>query len=311
MLALKETVSANEVHLFNLSSVILGEKISFELTSETYTGVTINFTLESERFKIHPNYSVSVHLFKSSFFSQKDIVDLRVEGLTKNKGKLGYFFRLDALFEKDTLQINEHTFSYAYYAIEHLFSNGINLQTKEVELNTSEFKITDFFDEDTIILVLCNEYCSSINNFSLSNYLAQLFLNGFISFSKAVRISLFNQTSIVQSNYDAFKTIVRSDGVFVLRIPSANSLIIGDDFVAHLFQNLLQQKNDPTTRFIIIYQVIEIFISKIFHLKIQSKVCDNLNNLTSIQLKDFLSDIQKEKFRITSLLNSYARPSAD
>ena len=46
-----------------------------------------------------------------------------------------------------------------------------------------------------------------------------------------------------------------------------------------------------------------------FHLKVQTKVCANLNSLTSFQLKEFLGDIQKEKSRIVALFNDFARPS--
>ena len=310
MLILKEDIPSVETHNFKLSSVGIDNKITFELTSETYEGVDIKFTLESQIHKVFSAYSVSVHLFKNSHFSQKDIIDLRVDGFIQRKGQVGYLFRLDALFEPDALQLNEHTFSYAYYALEKIFSEEISFQTKTIELKTNEFRIADFFDEDTIILVLCNEYISRINNFSIDNYLASLYLNGFINFNKNIEIEHFNNASIIESNYANVKKVFRNDGVFVLRVPQANTVLAGENFVYHLFLNLIQKKTDPITRFIMLYQIVEIFISKIFHLKVQSKICNDLSNLTNIQLRDFLSDIQKEKTRIKALLNEYARPTS-
>ena len=309
MLVLKEGISSKESHSFKLVSVGLENKITFELASDTYNDVKIKFTLESPIYKIFTGYSVSVHLFKNLHFSQKDIIDLRLDGLDSRKGQIGYIFRLDALFEPDALQLNEHTYSYAYYALERIFSDEIRIQTKTIEISADLLSISDFFDEDTIVLVLCNEYTASIINFSVNNYLASLYLNGFIIFNNTTEIELFNTVSIIETNYNNVKKISRNDGVFVLRIPQTNPIIAGENFVSHLFQNLIQKKTDSITRFIMLYQIIEIFISKIFHLKVQSEICNNLNALTSFQLKEFLSDIQKEKTRIKALFNSYATPT--
>lgn len=310
MLLIKDTLPSTDVHQFILSSVLIGDNISFELTSETYAGVNLNFTLEYPKTKIPSGYSVTVHLFKNKHFSQKDIVDLRVNEIPGNSGKVGYFFRLDSLFEKDILQLNSHIYPYAYYAIEHIFSAETSLQTKTYELNSNPPVISDFFDDDTIILVICNEYSNVINDFTLSNYLAPLFLNGFVKFENTKGIDVFNENDLIKTNFNGIKNIARPDGAYVLRLTSPIDLLAKETFIPYLYEYLLQYKNDSITRFITLYQIIEISISKIFHLKVQTKVCTNLNSLTSFKLKEFLGDIQKEKTRIVSLFNDYARPSA-
>lgn len=309
MLLIKDSLPSTGVHQFSLSNVLIDNKISFILTSETYSGVNINFTLEYPKSKIFSDYSVSVHLFKNKHFSQKDIIDLRVKEIAANSGKIGYFFRLDALFEKDILQLNPHIYPYAYYAIEHLLSSNVNLQTKTYELNSNPPSITDFFDDDTIILVICNEYANVINDFTITNYLAPLFLNGFVKFENTIAIDIFNDSDLIKDNFNGIKGIKRPDGAFVLKLNSPIELLAKETFIPYLFQHLIQYKNDTITRFITLYQIVEISISKIFHLKVQTKVCNNLNNLTSIQLKDFLGDIQKEKTRIVALFNEFARPT--
>lgn len=310
MLLIKDTLPSTDTHQFKLSSVLIEDCISFSLTSETYVGVDINFTLEYPKTKIPTGYSVTVHLFKNKHFSQKDIIDLRVNELLGNSGKMGYFFRLDALFEKDVLQLNPHIYPYAYFAMEHLFSSETSLQTKTYELNSNPPLITDFFDEDTIILVICNEYANVINNFTISNYLAPLFLNGFVKFENTKGIDVFNENDLIKINFEGIKNIARPDGAYVLRLTSPIEMLTKETFIPYLYQYLLQYKSDSITRFITLYQIIEISISKIFHLKVESKVCANLNSLTSFQLKKFLGDIQKEKTRIDALFNEYARPSA-
>lgn len=310
MLQIKESLLSTETHQFKLSSVSIDDYVSFSLTSETYAGVDINFTLEYPKANIPSGYSVTVHLFKNKHFSQKDIIDFRLNELVANSGKAGYFFRLDALFEKDILQLNPHIYPYAYYAIEHLFSSETNLQTKTYELNSTPPVISDFFDEDTIILVICNEYANVINDFTISNYLAPLFLHGFVKFENTKGIDVFNENELIKNNFDGIKNIVRPNGAYVLRLTSPIELLIKETFIPYLYQYLLQSKSDTITRFITLYQIIEISISKIFHLKVQTKVCNNLNSLTSIQLKKFLGEIQQEKTRIVALFNDFARPSA-
>ena len=309
MLLIKDSIPSTDVHQFKLTKVNLDDKISFELTSETYPGVTINFTLEYSKCKIPTGYSVSVHLFKNKFFSQKDIIDLRLKEIKNTNGKVGYFFRLDALFEKDVLEINQHTYPYAYYALEHIFSSDVSYQTRDVEFLSNPLNITDFFDEDTIVLVLCNEYINEVNTFSIDNYLAPLFLKGFIKFDSSNRVEIFNEIDLIEDSISELKKILRPDGVFVLRLKSPIELLTNESFITYLYQNLLLHKNETITRFIILYQIIEISISKIFHIKVQSKVCDKIGTLTSLQLKKFLSEIQTEKNRIVSLLNEFSRPT--
>jgi hypothetical protein len=220
MLLVTDILPSTDIHQFKLSCILIDDKISFELTSETYAGVSINFTLEYPKVKIPTGYSVSIHLFKNKHFSQKDIIDLRVKEISSNKGKIGYFFRLDALFEKDVLQLNSHTYPYAYYAIEHLFLSETTLQTKTYELNSDPPLISDFFDEDIIILAICNEYTNVVNDFTISNYLAPLFLNGFVKLENTKGIDVFNENGLIKNNFDEIKNISRSDGVYILKITS-------------------------------------------------------------------------------------------
>lgn len=305
MLVVKEETSESQIHTFTLSSVnTAAGKLSFALTSETYLGASIDFALESKIFDLPAGYSVNVHLFKNTFFKEKEIVSLRHDGLPKKNQRIGYFFRLDALFEQDTLEINQHTFPFAYYALEYIFSEGVELQTKDV-VYISNHKITDFFDDDTIILVLCNELCNPIINFSIENYLAQFFLKGFITYSKQTKIDAVNTTKIVESNYDE---MIKPNPYGVLRILQPSPLLIAENFISNLFQNLIQRNNDPVTRFVMLYQIIEICISKILHLRIQSEICNQLNTLSGYKLKEFLNEISKEKTRINYLFNTYSIP---
>lgn len=310
MLEIKESAPSETRHSFQLTEVGTDQEITFTLTSDTYPDVTIDFPLASPKFRIHRGYTVSVHLFKNAFFTQNDVFNLRINGLQANQGRAGYFFRLDALFEQNALQLNRHNYSYAYYAVEHLLSAGTHFQSKEYELTSVPPEITDFFDEDTIVLVLCNEHCNGIAHFSIDNYLPQLYLNGFIPFDRSTSIAVFNDSALIEDNFNEAKKIPDSNGDSVLRIEAANAELTRETFTTYLFRNLIQKNNEPVTRFILLYQVIEILISRVLHLEIQEQVCNNITSLTGFALKNLLSDVQKESNRIKWLMNVYARPEA-
>lgn len=308
MLILKEKGEDSTTHNFILNKVVASDVNTFELTSTTLA-LTLPFTLEAPISDIPPGYSVTVHLFKNTFHKQQDIIDLRVDGLTKHNGKIGYFFRLDALFEKNFLQINEHIYPYAYLGLKYIFSQLTTLQTKDVEVSPDYYEISHFFDDRTIILVLCNEYCANIPDFNIDNYLAQLFLYGFVSLTKDNPITSINDVTFIENKYNSLKPNSPGSAVHVLRIPKANSFASDEAYITHLFKNLVQQQVDPITRFIMMYQVIEIFISKLFHYEIQNHVCANLNTLDSHKLKDLMRDLQTQKTIINSLFSKYSRPS--
>lgn len=308
MLIVKDTALSDTSHNFIATQVAIEDKITFILKSDTYSGVEFNFTLASAKNKIYKGFSVSVHLFKNQYFSQRDIVDLRLSEISNRSGKVGYFFRLDSLLEDDILELNEHTFTYAYYALDKLFSNEISIQTKDYVYDGGIPSITDFFDGDTIILVICNEYSSDVENFKINNYLPSLFTKGFIKFDKEKSIEVFNNSNLITENFNNLKGLDRPDGAFILRSTSIAKELKNETYINHLFTNLLYNDIDVTSKFIILYQIIEICISKVFFVEIQQKICYEFSDLSSLKLKKILGDIQKEEPRIKKLLNKYARP---
>jgi len=308
MLVLVEKNSGIE-HEFLLTSLRIGANVSFELTSVTLPGLDLNFTLQIPHTPLPIGYTVTVHLFKNPFHLQAEIVDLRIRGLADNSGKVGYFFRLDALFDPHILQQNRNTYPYAYYAIEYLFSKGIAFQTKTPLVDSVQYSITDFFDEDTIILVLCEQYCEKIPEFNIQNYLANIFLFGFTSFSAQKPIERINLHHFIDSKYSGIKTIVRPDGVYVMRIEAANEVLKGDSYITHVFASLIQKEMDYVTRFLMLYQIIEIFISKVLPYEIRTKVCGNLSIVTPSKLKEELNDLTNASNIITSIFHHYARPT--
>lgn len=308
MLILKERTENTE-HKFQLTSIGIGNNITFALTSETYSDFDVSFEMQIPHNKLPIGYTVSVFLFKNSLYSQIETVDLRISGLAANSGKVGYFFRLDALFEPAILQKNMNTYPYAYYAMEHIFSKDSAIQTRVPYIDSRNYKITDFFDDDTIILVLCNEYCSNINNFDLYNYLPNLFNYGFILYGNDRPVEVINKHTFISTKYASIKSIVRPDGVYVLRIESANEVLAGESYITHVFSTLIQKDMDYVTRFLMLYQIIEVLISKVLPYEIQNSVCNNLATFTPSKLKENLNELTNASNIINSIFHNYAKPT--
>jgi hypothetical protein len=312
MLILQD-VNEKTQHEFILSSVdLVGQQERFKLTSATYPELEVCFILGSPRQLLPVGYSVTVYLFKNPFHVQSQIIDLRISDRIPGNGKVGYMFNLEALFTLGSLQLDPHRYCYAYFGAEYVFKNMANLQTKEVGIKAEPYLITDFFDDDTIVLVLCNEYCSEINAFSLNNYLANLFLNGFLLLSKINSIEIENNHVYLQTNYERFTTTnpPSQTGVYVLRLERAKLAISSEAYIVHLFSSLIQKKFDQVTRFLMLYQVVEIFLPKIIHLEVGQRLCKNLTGVNSEKIKDLVVGLTKHSELITALLSRHAVPSA-
>jgi len=311
MLLLQDANDKTE-HEFVLNSVSpSGQQQVFKLICPTYLGLEIQFTLEPPSHVLPQGYTVSVHLFKNPFHIQSQITDLRTSDRVMGNGKIGYMFNLEALFTPGALQLDSHRYCYAYFGVQYLFQNASTLQTKDALIKADPYAISDFFDDNTIILVLCNEFCSEVNAFNLNNYLPNLFLNGFKLFSKSNLIEIENDHDYLKTNYKSYTTpnVSNVNGVYPLRLEKAKISISSEAYVVHLFTNLIQKKFDQVTRFLMFYQVIEIFMPKMIHLEVSQRLCNNLNSLNTDKIKDLVTGLTKHSELITALLARHAIPS--
>lgn len=308
MLVLTDGVTRDE-HQFFLSDIIQGTPAKFEIKSHTYPDLVVDFSMLPQNHPIPNGYTVTVHLFKNYFHLQQEVIDLRVRGLMENGGRIGYFFRLDALFEKDAVQLDAYTYCYAYYALQQIFSSPESYQAKLVELSGKKYEITDFFDEDTILLVLCNEHCQLIPGFSINNYLTELFLHGFLPFSMNNPIQTVNKHSHIEGKYNFLKSTVNPKGKYSLRLKKPNEVLYGESYITHVFGSLIQKKMEQVTRFIMLYQIIEIMVSKVLPYAIRDNVCAKLTTFNTKKLKEVMGELDNHSAMIVSLFNTYSHPN--
>lgn len=208
--------------------------------------------------------------------------------------RLGWIFPIQALLS-DEHDYAENSFflKYAYTAIYLLLENV----DEENKRNSSEIlRITDFYSEDAIILVLCKSNCNLINGFCYEDYIVDLFRYGY----SCVPYSTIGEKDVYEG-----KRINKGKRINIRRI-SKN--VKERDFTLEVFKSLLVQTNLlPFAKFHMLYQIVELLIGDIFSHEFtdfSKKISEDGNDL--FDLKDELQRIAGEKYRVKRLFNEYS-----
>ena len=203
--------------------------------------------------------------------------------------RLGWIFPVQALLsDEHDYADNIFFLRYAYVAI-YLLLNSISEENKR---NISEaVKISDFFSEDSIILVLCVSKCNMISNFAIENYVVDLFRYGY---------------SYTPYDYDINRVIQANVRINLRRVSDD---IKDKNFITEVFQRLLVQTNRlPLAKFHMLYQIVELLIAEIFSYEFSKFIGEmsfDTNNL--FDLKDELQKMTGERYRVQKLFNTYSQ----
>ena len=302
MLKVKEGNGSALEHDFVLNDPVAGNPYRFTLSSGTYPDVTIDLDVPTSNTDPPTFGSAQVYFFKNAYYLPKDIVELRLSEIAANNGLVGYFFRLDSIFDSGAITLDEHTFPYVYRGLENILgANNLyqQLMPDYVDLlNLYEH----FFTQETIVLILNNDLLAAHPTFNIINYLPDLYKYGFLLDSNdAGKIKQFNNHPLVSTNYRALSGQASTPGVFFLRIQSTKASLITESYFGHLFMTLVSNKNDEVTRFVMAYQVFEILIDKVLHYLLSSTVCPVAHANNGHSLKKLLRSVAEEEYRITQL----------
>lgn len=201
---------------------------------------------------------------------------------------LGWMFPVQALVS-DHHAYAENIFflKYAYVAT-YLLLDRISETDKK---SSREFlDLTDFYPEDTILLVMCKSNCSTIARFSIWDYVADLYLYGY---------------SFTADQMGAAKDVSVAKKIYLRRISED---VKDKIFIIEIFKSLLVQTGFlPLAKFHMLYQIIELLIGDIFSyefIDLNQKIRQDTNNL--FDLKNDLLEIAGEKYRVNKLFHKYA-----
>lgn len=305
VLRIHDNYDPNTFFEFRLSNVEFQNAWIYTLNSENMQHFELKFILPQKFDSFHDGYSTSVYLIKNKFFAQKDVVEIRVNELSANNGRIGYIVQLNSIFDEKIISVNKHLFSFLYYAIGNIFYNLDFKQTKNPSFSKTTFEITDFFDEDVLIFITCDQDTNQISNFKIDSYLPSLYQHGFYIINELIPTTYYNTSSRVRDNYSHVLNNQNKAGYNSLKLEKVSDKIANEDYLYGIFNKQLLKKSDQETRFLILYQIVEILISKILTNELTKKVCGLTIPLEAFKLKSAIEEEVRESARISHLFNSY------
>lgn len=216
-------------------------------------------------------------LYKTNF-SENDIYQVYERNLND---RIGWIFPIIAIASiNHTFSSNIHFKRYAYVAYSILVANSTD-------------DITEFH-ENTMILILCKNKLASLQNFNIKDYLPSLFQYGYL-------------TKNIADLNSSFKSI----GSFKIEIQSISEDLKQEDYSYELFNDLIFEKH-PLVKFHVLYQNIELLISKILlnEINLLSKNIE-LKKVYTRDIGRKLENFVAENKRISKLLTEYCSPTDD
>jgi len=216
--------------------------------------------------------------------SENSIFQVMVE----NNIRIGWIFQIQALLSKEHDYANDKYFLKYAYVASYILLNKI--ASRDKNKLQDEINICDYYDTELNVLVLDKENCSKIGNFSLDDYIVDLFKFGYS----------INGVGNLLSN------IERPNKKRVLHKQSAELNKIA--YIKILFNDILSQEQESFARFHTLYQIVELLIAIIFDNDFKGFVsalnCDTENLFDK---RDELSSMTSEKGRIKKLFNQYVK----
>ena len=298
-LKIKDEIS--DIH-YSLTEVIPNrndEQLYFELSDvQNNIKIFIDYvlTLDSE----YKPEDYSLFILKSWVLDKEnDIFQVFDKEFYKepNRVRLGWIFPIQALLSNEHQYAdNKHFLKYAYVAFLKLLKNQEEYTTFNPLFSkiTNNYKLTDFYGEDIIILVLCNSPLQKIDNFQVDNYITSLYSYGYYFCQPIENLKEIDTRS--DSENPTGKNLI---------LQKNSSCLQKEDYVYRLFKDLLKNEEHHLVKFYLLYQVIELIIQIVFERKILEEIKNFNNNPDKNirKLKEKIDNISTEKKRVSILIN--------
>jgi hypothetical protein len=309
-LSISKDVGSNETDEFRLTEFEFAENNYFILsnTNDANEKIRIEFPFKCEN--IAAPYSATIYLFKNSHISQNDVIELRISDSINGNGRVGYIFTLAALLDKENSPFNEHSFPFAYYGFEKLVEGMTNCKPLLPSEKKEEYKLSDFYKEDVTCVVLCNENTQRETEFNFDNYLYSLYKYGFIYLENQEKDLISNNLSFIKANFNSIKENSHA-GRQALKISKTKIDLAKEIYLTILIQSLISDQIHYLAQFHIHYQVFEILIDEILKNELILQVCSTTEELPGFKLKEKVSKIATDGYRISKLLSKYSNINND
>jgi hypothetical protein len=253
-----------------------------------------------KKFKINEGDFI-IYLFHKDNFAANDIYQVKV-----SKIRMGWLFPIDSLLTADhDYADNEHFLPYSENAYKKLLRADNDLQLITPNLNEHEKgKLEDFYGSNTIVLILYKPFLKKYETahgrpFSLEEYLVYLYSLGFLHITSENRDQIrFYKPIELDTDRMEQRTI---------NLKPISSLLLPDcDFINMVFLGPLKFENHYVVRFHLLYQIIELLISKIFELEFKELMPEFAATTQIYESREKLNNLVNEKGRINRLFSNYS-----
>lgn len=280
---------------------------------EAFLRVSLNFDVQADispQFLTLQGDQEDLFLLKNQFASQTDVVSFRVFEKSGTNDTLGYIYTLsrflDADLEDDTQILNVYIKTAVFRGLLKLVLNEASIAAKTPDyIVGGEYLLSDFFDENLILLVIPTMFSTQVPNFAFKEqYLAPLYRFGYYGvFDLSISEYELNDSDFIRSNYASIEDDT-SRSFKILKVRSTPNSICNESYFSVLYTSLIAKKTNVIIRFYFIYQVIEILSDFILKKEIIRYVNEYADNTTGFKLKEKLSKFGTEQYRISRLFTS-------
>ncbi len=275
----------------------MNEYVEYLSDNKSFKYDNLEVKCPNDLIKVNSN-NYKIFLFKNYHLgnSQNDIWEIKLTSSNITCGFLLPITRLDdselilsdeTVSEKTIQSINK----YKYACYELLLKNYISNKYK---IDDKEISISDLYP-DFYILILCNKF---IGNFNIYNYLPYLYKLRFIyvDFSK-INVPLPN---FHQNKRDLTEIYKKNKAI---KLFPTFSDISKYEYIKNLFEEDLISVDNNLARFMMLYQIIEIYIENRLEYCAQKYLHDYERKICNFNdFKENINKMQKERTRIDSLL---------
>lgn len=294
----------------DLNKIFSIENDYYTLQDSTEEGIKIQlkYDLELPDDTYDPkNYKL--YIFRADDIPENSIFQVYEKDLIKSEnglGRIGWIFPLQSILSNEhDYADNIHFLRYAYVAFCKLIVSNESLCEKIPEYKADLiYSMGDFYNDSTVIMILCNELVSKIIDFQIENYLPFLYSKGYY-YDKTTGIC--NDGKIVKKDY---KNYISGSNRLIL-ISISKDLNEGT-YINRLFIDLLKNEKHYLVKFHLLYQVIELLIERIFNNEVKRlfKALEDLScNL--FEIRNEFSKLAEELGRIEKLFTIYTQNSDD
>ncbi|MEK3883648.1 hypothetical protein [Paenibacillus sp. PL2-23] len=253
--------------------------------TQTENDVQIDYVLTPHQTYRPEDYTV--YIFYNKDYIENNIFQVFESDINK---RIGWIFPIQALVSLEhDFSDNIHFLKYAFIAFQKLLIDQSDCSYKQIPVTYDKtISLFDFYPQDSFVFITCNEITDTIPNFSIKNYYASLYSQG-----------------IYATRGEYGRPVLNHEGQ-KFSISSISNHVKTEDFLIHLFKELLHSEKHHLVKFYLLYQAVELLIEKIFNKEIidlVNEVTTHTNNL--FKLKEELGNLAREKERISKLFNQY------